>query len=346
MTKRRIFLAAVSCVVAALISVNEVTAYQDAVGYSVVENAEWGNLCCDNSGCNLNCHCASCCGGNHGGLLKGLIKPSDPCFGDFISPMINFVFFEDPRTVTELRPIFVNHWVPNTIGNDIPADGTIELYALQFRAALTERLSLIAVKDGFIVDGTQGALDTLLDDGWAAVTAGLKYNLYRNPHSGTLASAGLTYEIPVGSQRTLQDVGDGEFHLFLTGGQRFCGGNAHWLSSVGYRIAVDDNVQNSAIHWSNHLDVRLAPWFYIFTESAWWHWTDDASNGLPLGVAGQDLFNLPSSDVVGNDLLTQNVGVKFTPTRGTEVGIAYEFPLTDFKDVIEGRLMVDLILRF
>jgi hypothetical protein len=279
-------------------------------------------------------------------LLKGLVKPSDHCFDDFISPMINFVFFEDPRTVTELRPIFVNHWVPDTIGNNIPADGTIELYALQFRAALTERLSLIAVKDGFIVDGTGGALDTLLDDGWAAVTAGLKYNLYRDPQSGTLGSVGFTYEIPVGSQRTLQDVGDGEFHLFFTGGQRFLNGNAHWLSSVGYRIAVDDDVQNSAIHWSNHLDLRLSAWSYVFTEFAWWHWTDDATNGLPLGVAGQDLFNLPSNDVVGNDLLTQSVGVKFTPTRCTEIGIGYEFPLTEFKDVIDSRIMVDLILRF
>ena len=138
--------------------------------------------------------------------------------------MINFVFFEDPRTLTELRPIIVNHWVPGTIGNNIPAGGTIELYALQFRVALTDRLSVIAVKDGFIVDQTGGGLDPLLDDGWAAVTAGLKYNLFRNAATGTLGSVGLTYEIPIGSQRTLQDVGDGEFHLFFTGGQRYFDG--------------------------------------------------------------------------------------------------------------------------
>ena len=106
-------------------------------------------------------------------MLKGLIKPSDRCFDDFVSPMINFVHFEDPRNVTEIRPIFVNHWVPNTIGNNIPAGGSIQLLAMQFRVALTERLSLIGVKDGYIWDNTDGALDTLLDDGWASVTAGL-----------------------------------------------------------------------------------------------------------------------------------------------------------------------------
>ena len=52
------------------------------------------------------------------------------------------------------------------------------------------------------------------------------------------------------------------------------------------------------------------------------------------------------ADIVGNDLVTQNFGVKFTPYRRTEIGVAYEVPLTGFKDVIDSRLMVDLILRY
>ncbi len=276
----------------------------------------------------------------------GLLRPSDHCFDDFISPMINFVFFEDPRTLTELRPIFVNHWVPDNIGSGVTAGGTIQLYALQFRAVLTERLSLIAVKDGFIVDHTDGALDSLLNDGWAAVTAGLKYNLFRDPVRGSLTSVGFTYEIPIGSRQALQYVGNGEFHLFFTKGKRFFDGRAHWLTSVGYRVPVDDDVQNSAIHWSNHFDYRVTEGVYVFTEFARWHWTDDASRGLPLGVAGQDLFNLPSNNVVGKDLITENIGVKFKPYGNSEVGIAYEFPLTNFKDVIDGRLMVDWNIRF
>lgn len=280
------------------------------------------------------------------GILDGLIKPSDTCFDDFISPMINFVFFEDPRTVSELRPIFVNHWVPNTIGNGIPAGGSVQLYAAQFRIALTDRLSLIAVKDGFIVDDTNGTLDALLDDGWADVTAGLKYNLIRNTQTGTLGSIGATYELPIGSTRALQDIGDGEFHLFATGGQRLLDGNAHLLTSLGYRLPVDGAAQSSAIHWSNHLDFRLTERAYIFTECAWWHWTDDASGGAALGVAGQDLFNLSANDVAGNDLLTQNVGFKLKPNRNIEAGIAYEFPLTAFKDLIDSRLQTEIILRY
>ena len=85
---------------------------------------------------------------------------------------------------------------------------------------------------------------------------------------------------------------------------------------------------------------------YAVTELAWWHWVDSARAGLPLGVAGQDVFNLPSINVDGNDLVTQNVGLKYKPTAHVEAGIAYEFPLTGFKDVIDDRLQLDLILRY
>lgn len=301
---------------------------------------------CDTSGIVCDSGCDSLAGCGEAGLLGNLLKPSDHGFDDFISPMINFVFFEDPRTLTELRPIYVSHYVPDTIGNGIPAGGDVQLYAAQFRIALTDRLSLIAVKDGFIVDNTDGALGNLLSDGWADVTAGLKYNLIRNAETGTLGSVGLTYELPIGSTRALQDIGDGEFHMFATGGQRLLGGNAHVLSSVGYRLPLDGAVQSQAIHWSNHLDVRVTEKIYLFTELAWWHWTKDASAGAPLGVSGQDLFNLFANDVVGNDLVTQNVGVKLKPRRSIEAGLAYEFPLTKFKDVIDSRIQAELILRY
>tara|TARA_R110002049_G_scaffold27321_2_gene94316 strand:- start:560096 stop:561034 length:939 start_codon:yes stop_codon:yes gene_type:complete len=312
-------------------------------------------MCCD-AGCGscdgLGCLGGSCLGGGFFDAIAdrldscSLVQPSDRCFDDFISPMLNFVFFEDPRNVTELRPIFVTHSVPDTIGSGVAAGGSVQLLAMQFRVALTDRLSLIAVKDGYIFDNTNGALDTLLDDGWADVSAGLKYNFLRDTCRGTLGSVGFTYEIPMGNEDALQSIGDGEFHFFATGGQRLFDGNAHVLSSVGYRLPVDDDVQTTAIHWSNHFDVRLNERTYIFTEAAWWHWTDSADTGAALGVAGQDLFNLSSTNVDGNDLVTQNVGLKFKPRSNVEAGIAYEFPLTGFKDVIEDRVQLDLIVRY
>lgn len=294
---------------------------------------------CFTNQCDVGC-LSGCC-------LGDLIKPSDHCFDDFISPMSNFIFFEDPRTLTEARGIFFHHKLPDRIGSLGLPGGDVQLYAVQLRFALSERLSVIAVKDGFIVaDIDGGPLDALLNDGWADVTAGLKYNLLRDSCRGNILSAGFTYEIPIGSQRALQDIGDGEFHLFLSGGKRLWNGNGHYLGAVGYRFPVDDDVQSSAIHWSHHLDVRLTNELYVFTENIWWHWTESANTGLPLGVAGQDAFNFSSTNVAGNDLVTQSVGVKYKPNGNTELGVAYEFPLTDFEDIIDSRLQVEVILRY
>lgn len=308
---------------------------------------------CDAGGCDSFGACGAC--GKSGALcgclermnLLGLLKPSDHCFDDFISPMIDFVFFEDPRTLTELRPIFVQHRFPNQLGPaNIPAGGDLQLFALQFRLALTERLSLIAVKDGYIVDGSEGALDGLLDSGWADVTAGLKYNLIRNVETGTLASVGFTYEIPLGSEQSLQAIGDGEFHVFASAGQRFMDGNAHYMTAFAWQFPVDTDIQTESIRWLNHFDVKMTRRTYLFTEFSWIHWTDNAEDGIPLGVAGQDLLNLSASNVEGNDLVTQNVGMKYKPSGHIEAGVAYEFPLTDFDDIIRDRWQFEMIFRY
>jgi len=55
---------------------------------------------------------------------------------------------------------------------------------------------------------------------------------------------------------------------------------------------------------------------------------------------------LAATDVEGNDLVTHNVGMKFKPSGNIEAGIAYEFPLTAFKDVLEDRVTVDMIFRY
>ena len=67
--------------------------------------------------------------------LFGCLKPSDHCFDDFISPMINFVFFEDPRTLTELRPIYVKHTLPNQVGT-VPLAGGIAFHCTRRSFAL------------------------------------------------------------------------------------------------------------------------------------------------------------------------------------------------------------------
>lgn len=249
--------------------------------------------------------------------------------------MTNPVFFEDPRTLTEARAIYLHHRVPTAAGG-----GEIDLIAVQLRAALTERLSIVASKDGYATSS-----NALIDDGWADVAAGLKYNLIADRRAQRLLSAGFHYEMPVGTPRTLQGNGNGEFHFYLTGGMEFLD-YGHWLSATGFRIPSDPGDESRMWYWSNHWDYEVADGWYLLSELNWFTWIGAGANPGLNGVEGGDLFNFGSTGVAGNDIVTNAVGVKFKRNRNRELGIAFEYPLTERKDVLENRLTVDLIVRY
>lgn len=184
-----------------------------------------------------------------------------------------------------------------------------------------------------------------MNDGFADVNAGLKYNLYKNYCSQTLLSTGFTFGIPLGTHAALQGRGNGEFNLFVSGGQQV-GNYVHLLSTFGGRIPANNTDYTTSTYWSNHVDAKLgdSP-FYVFTEANWYHWCTNGTQ-FPAPVEGLDLFNLGSTGVSGNDIVTGAYGVKFKPSGNLEVGIAYEIPYTERKDIIQNRLTADLILRY
>ena len=295
-------------------------------------------------GCGLFGGCGQCgsgCGLDLSSLLVsddkllGLFAHSDKCFTNFISPMTNPVYFEDPRTLTEARFIFINNQLPAAVGGQ-----NVQVIAVQARVALTERLSIIATKDGFIT-----SQNPLVQDGFADVSAGLKYNVFRDVETQTIASVGTTFEMPVGSTRSLQGNGDGEFHLFATGGTEFLP-YWHWVSGTGFRLPVDRAAENQLWYWSNHIDYQMGDsGFYLFTECNWWaYMSSGTAFGAPIG--GGDLFNLGSVGMGGVNYVTGAYGVKYKPSVNSELGIAYEFPYSQRKDLMQDRLTVDLIIRY
>ncbi len=280
-------------------------------------------------------------GGGNNGRLLGFIGQSDRAFYYFISPQSNPLLFEDPRTVSEVRAHFVNQWIPNN--NPVFLGGTAQYVALQARVALTERLSFIATKDGYIwLNPTNPAVGN--PEGFADVAGGLKYNLIRNPATQTIVSAGFTYDFIDGARRVFQGNGNGEFNVFLTGGREFFE-VFHWMGNSGLRLPLDTNARSS-MYWSSHaFDVMLTRRLYLTTQFNWFHWFE-SGGALPVDFEGSDLFNLGSNNVAGNDLVTQSVGTRFKFGRYHETGIAYELPLTQRKDLMEGRFYFDVILRY
>jgi hypothetical protein len=275
---------------------------------------------------------AGSCGG---GCLGGWFPRSDACFSDFISPITNPVFFEDPRTLTEARFVFIHQTMDGEAAGD-----DFQLYALQVRAALTDSLSVIATKSGFLTSSESGP-----DDGWVDLAAGLKLNIAKDYCKRGVVSVGAVYELPSGMARTSQGNGDGEFNVFLTGGVAK-GCNAHWITTTGFRLPVDTVEESQVWYWSNHLDHRILGNFYAVAEFNWYHWLQSGQNPNVDNFEGWDLINLGANSVGGNDMATAAVGLKYNANGQMEIGAAWETPVTDRKDVMNNRITADVILRY
>lgn len=277
-----------------------------------------------------------------GDRLFGVVLRSERQFAEFISPQSNPFFFEDPRTLSEIRFHVINQWIPGS--NPTFQGGETRMLAAQIRAALTDRLSFIGTKSGYLwIQPDNQLLPN--QDGWADIAAGLKYNLIRDPDAKRLLSAGLTFEFDNGAHKVLQGFGDGEFHPFVTGGVEFFE-RAHFLSATGFRLPTDTVDRSQMWYWSNHLDYQLTDTLYSVVELNWYHWMKSGQRLPGVGFEGGDIFNLGSGDVAGNDIVTLSLGGRFNIFDNTEWGVAYEIPVTQRKDMMQGRLYVDFIVRF
>lgn len=307
----------------------------DLIGATSVADQMTGCGCQPSASPDCGCACEK-------DRLFGFIAPTNLCTSDFISPMTNPVYFEDPRTLTEIRFIFAHHALPNRAPL---TGGSIQLAAAQIRAALTDRLSIIATKDGFFWFSTPGNPLAPVD-GWADVNVGLKYNLYTSDDYSQLLSAGLTYEAPWGTPRALQGNGDGQYNLFATGGTRV-GEFGHLVSALGWKVPANPTANSELLYFSTHFDRQFCnSGIYWFTEANWYHYLASGGRLPGLTIEGGDLFNLGSGAVAGHDIVTGALGLKYKPTQLQEIGFAWEVPLTDRRDVLEYRLAVDWIVRY
>jgi hypothetical protein len=293
-------------------------------------------ICNSCGACDCTCEAFDCCDCfNDRQRILGML-PSDHCFDNFISPLSNPFFFEDPRSLTEARGIFIDNSLPSDIGG-----GDAQVYAAQLRGRLTDRLSVIAPRlSYFQVNQSGGGAPR----GFLSAPIGVKYNFIRDVEEQFLVSAGMTYFIP-GSAGAFSNLGGGDFHFFLTAGKEIfdCG---HWLSATGFRIPEDSNFGTQLWYWSNQWDYELPGHIYPLAGINWFHWMRNAGNNFTNGFAGLDLIDLPTSGVAGTDVVSSVVGLKWKPSCNFELGGGFEFPLTNRTDILHNRAYVDVIFRY
>ncbi len=286
--------------------------------------------------CDCACDCPECCDNfQDKPRFLGMLA-SDHCFDRFISPLSNPFFFEDPRSLTEVRGIFIDNSLPVAIGS-----GDAQVWAAQFRGRLSENVSVIAPRLGYLQVNQSGGGAPV---GFMSAPIGLKFNLVRDVERQFLVSAGVTYFIR-GSQDAVSGFGSGDFHFFLTGGKEIFG-KGHWLSGTGFRIPADPNWGTQMWYWSNQWDYELPGHIYPLIGLNWYHWMRSSGFGFTGPITGLDLINLPASGVAGSDAVTSVIGLKWKPSGHVEVGGGYEYRVTQNADILNNRVYADLIFRY
>ena len=107
-------------------------------------------------------------------------------FESFHEPLGQPLYFESPFNESNLRGLFLHHEFSN--GSAL-GGGDLQVYAVQARLAITERLQLIATKDGYS-DLNSGLIE---DEGWNDIGFGLKWVAYADPEEQAIVSTGLRY---------------------------------------------------------------------------------------------------------------------------------------------------------
>jgi hypothetical protein len=144
--------------------------------------------------------------------------------------------------------------------------------------------------------GSDSALSS--ESGFAEIWLGPKYTWYRDDECGTIAGAGLQFQIATGSSSVYQDTGSLSFVPYVNVGQRFgrtSWGTFHVMDTLGY--AIPSSSERSAYFYNSlHLDFDVANWgrIYPLIELNWFHYTRNG-NASALGFEGLDLANIGSA---------------------------------------------------
>jgi len=277
----------------------------------------------------------------------------------FTMPVTMPYLFEEPFNTSNVSVHVVHHVFPD---DSIVDNGHLTALAVQARVALTDRLGFIATKDGFVWFRPGNRL--LRDQqGFFDIAAGFKYVLIDRPEDGFILSPTLRFDVPTGSSDVFSGNGDG---VVIPGVSWAWGyGHFHVVSDVGGRIPFDGDKESTSFFYNLHLDYGVHPHFVPFVEVNGTHWTSSGDGTLPvrtrigtltLGAAqtalaagrneGNDVVNLGSQEVAGNDIVTLALGARFPITKHVHTAFSYEFPVTTREDLMQQRGSVNLTYEF
>src|SRR5262249_25902201 len=184
--------------------------------------------------------CKDVFGGTHG--HGGNWCESDHGYDVFCSPVSNPFFMEDPRALTELRPLFIAQDSPNHV--PVFAGGNSYFFGVQGRVAFNDCWSLVINKLGFVsFDPKHPTPELGRDTAFAEINIGPKWTFVHNTSTNTVAAVGLNFDVPAGSKQVLQDTGTLSLDPYISFAQSFgrtSFGAFNFMGTTGYNFSVDD----------------------------------------------------------------------------------------------------------
>ena len=263
---------------------------------------------------------------------------SDHAFDGFTTPLSNPVQSKDPRSLTELRFLYLGDYSRNS--TPVIGGGTFQVYAMQARLAVTERLQLFADKDGLVMISPKGGRSIF---GLANINAGAKYVFIRDEENQFLFSGALQYEAPTGYPAIFEGHGNGLLAVYGIVGKQFWD-NWHFISTFGDNIALNNS--NSGYFMATaHIDRRFGK-FVPFYEGNWFYYNQSGRHVPGVGSEGGGLLNLGASKVMGLNYVTNAIGFNYEFNQHVIFGVAYEYQLTSRTMIMNNVINAQLIFRY
>jgi hypothetical protein len=281
-------------------------------------------------------------------------------FEGFEEPIVAPYLFEDPFITTNAVPYFLWHDFPEQSVFD---GGGTYVAALQLRVALTDRVAIIATKDGYAWNRND---NPLLEDseGFMNLAAGVKVALWQDREAGQIVSGVLRIEVPTGSSDQYQGFGDGMVLPSLTGALRT--GPVRWMGDLGAQIPFDGSKQSSSMFYHLYAGLDVTHWVQPFVQFSGLYWFNSGDGSLPIRLKsggtldldtvqgalgtgpfeGADVMNLGSHGVDGSGLITGAIGVHVPLAEHVTFSVAYERPITHPTGIFQQRITSAVALEF
>jgi hypothetical protein len=153
-----------------------------------------------------------------------------------------------------------------------------------------------------------------------------------------------------------QGAGDGSANLILS--QLKLWDKWQLAAAQGLQVPFDSDFATTGF-LSGHLSYEICSWFIPLVELNWIHvfdegdggrrFTSQADGNVPAVATfeGADIINWGAANGEDNEYVTLALGFRSRLSENVDIGLAYEFPLTDEEDnITEDRFTFDLVWNF